>query len=137
MGINIDYIVMYSTPYVTTISSSSPSMANLIFHVLTLGQLMLIVEYCAGGNLLQYLRNKRHDVDSPLTVPLEMDMALQVSRGMSYLASQKVYICIHWPLYSSIVISVDPYHHLLIHWSVYLSILLSIIDLLVLHYLCH
>lgn len=51
---------------------------------------MLIVEYCAGGNLLQYLRNKRQDVDNPLTVPLEMDMALQVSRGMSYLASQKV-----------------------------------------------
>ena len=76
---------------------------------------MLIVEYCAGGNLLQYLRNKRQDIDSPLTVPLEMGMALQVSRGMSYLAYQKVHICIHWPLHSSIVISVDPYHHLLIH----------------------
>lgn len=113
MGINIDYIVMYSTSYVTTISSSSPSMTNLIFHVLTLGQLMLIVEYCAGGNLLQYLRNKRHDVDSPLTVPLEMDMALQVSRGMSYLASQKVYI------YASIGPYIHPLSYLLIHITIY------------------
>ena len=112
-------------------------MTNLIFHVLTSGQLMLIVEYCAGGNLLHYLRNKRQDLDSPLTVPLEMDMALQVSRGMSYLASQKVYIFIHWPLYSSIVISVDPYHHLSIHWSIYLSILLFLINPSAFHYLYH
>ena len=55
-----------------------------------LGQLLVIVEYCAGGNLLQHLRKKRQDSLDPLTTLQQIKMALQVSRGMAFLSTQKV-----------------------------------------------
>ena len=61
---------------------------SLVFFNL-LGQLLVIVEYCSGGNLLEYLRNKRHTSPS-LTIEEQLDMCLQVSRGMEYLAFMKV-----------------------------------------------
>ena len=54
------------------------------------GQLLVIVEFCAGGNLLQYLRRKRQDVLDPLTTVKQIEMGLQVSRGMAFLSTQKV-----------------------------------------------
>ncbi|XP_019863318.1 PREDICTED: fibroblast growth factor receptor 3-like isoform X1 [Amphimedon queenslandica] len=56
------------------------------------GQLLVIVEYCSGGNLLQHLRKKRQDSLDPLTTLKQIKMALQVSRGMAFLSTQK---CVH------------------------------------------
>ena len=57
---------------------------------LFLGQLLVIVEYCSGGNLLDHLRKKRSDAANPLSVPHQLHMGLQVACGMEYLSSKKV-----------------------------------------------
>ena len=54
-----------------------------------LDQLVVIVEYCSGGNLLNYLRNSRTDAGA-LTLNRQLNMALQVAVGMEYLASKQV-----------------------------------------------
>nr|CAF04076.1 receptor tyrosine kinase [Suberites domuncula] len=56
------------------------------------GKLHLIVEYCERGNLLQFLRSKRGDMKSPLSVQNQVAIASQVANGMAYLASKR---CIH------------------------------------------
>lgn len=50
----------------------------------------MIVEYCCNGNLLSYLRSKRKDQSSPLTVRHCVDMAAQVATGMEFLTSKDV-----------------------------------------------
>ena len=55
----------------------------------SIGQLLIIVEYCSKGNLLEHLRSKRHTL-SPLSVKDQLHMCLQVSRGMEHLAYMKV-----------------------------------------------
>lgn len=52
--------------------------------------LYIIVEYCANGNLLHYLRSKRNDQTSPLTARDCVDMVSQVATGMEFLSSKDV-----------------------------------------------
>ena len=54
------------------------------------GQLLVIVEYCSGGNLLHYLRKKNHNTADSLTVAQQIDMGRQIASGMDYLSSKKV-----------------------------------------------
>ena len=56
-----------------------------------IGKLYIIVEFCSKGNLLMFLRSKRNDHQSPLTVRSSVDMAAQVATGMEFLASKKVH----------------------------------------------
>ena len=56
-----------------------------------IGKLYVIVEFCSKGNLLMFLRSKRNDHQSPLTVRSSVDMAAQVATGMEFLASKKVH----------------------------------------------
>ena len=71
--------------------SLSPSLLlDLIIHMNISGQLLVVVEYCSGGNLLHYLRKKRGDTVNPLSVPHQLNMGSQVACGMEYLSSKKV-----------------------------------------------
>ena len=56
-----------------------------------IGKLYVIVEFCSNGNLLMFLRSKRNDHQSPLTVRSSVDMAAQVATGMEFLASKNVH----------------------------------------------
>ena len=58
--------------------------------IINVGQLLVIVEYCPGGDLLHYLRKKKHDKTNPMTVSQQIDMGRQVACGMEYLSSKKV-----------------------------------------------
>ena len=54
------------------------------------GKLYVIMEYCSGGNLLQYLRSKRGDKKDPLSTRRLIKMASQVATGMEFLAAKNV-----------------------------------------------
>ena len=58
------------------------------------GHLLVIVEYCPGGNLLEYLRRSRQ-ATVPLSLKQQLHMCLQVSRGMEHLADKMVLQCTH------------------------------------------
>ena len=57
-------------------------------NIFCIDRLALIVEYCPGGNLLNYLRKHRSEA---FTLNHQLNMALQVAEGMEYLASKKVH----------------------------------------------
>ena len=58
-----------------------------------LGKYLLVMELASGGNLLDYLRQKRTDCYHPLSVHEALDFAKQIALGMEHLANQKVICC--------------------------------------------
>ena len=61
------------------------------------GPLLLVVEYCANGNLRDFLRNHRpsqidlaNDPVPQLKIKDLLSFAYQITKGMSYLSSKKV-----------------------------------------------
>ncbi|XP_013407048.2 protein slit-like [Lingula anatina] len=79
-----------------------PNVINLLGACTYGGQLLIIMEYAAHGNLLNYLKNKSlqldfayRDATNPLIVTEDKDIlsfAWQIAKGMSHLESLK---CIH------------------------------------------
>jgi len=54
------------------------------------GKLEIIVEFCAKGSLLHYLRAKRNGKEKELHPSEAMDFGHQIALGMKYLAEKKV-----------------------------------------------
>ena len=54
------------------------------------GKMYIIVEICEKGNLLQFLRSKRGDIQNPISMKTMVSMSAQVANGMEYLTSKKV-----------------------------------------------
>ena len=65
-----------------------------LFQIIFVGPFYLIVEYCANGSLIEYLR-KHHDASEyvnleALTLEWKLKRTLEICNGMKYLASNKV-----------------------------------------------
>lgn len=82
-------------------------MKNVLISLLFIGPLYVIVEYCALGNLLDFLRDSRPKPEpsasyeepnstkstrKSLTTQDLVQFALQIARGMKFLAEKKVFL---------------------------------------------
>ena len=69
-------------------------MKLLLFQTIFLGPFYLIVEYCANGSLIEYLRKHYEASDyvnlEGLTLEWKLKRTLEICNGMKYLASNKV-----------------------------------------------
>lgn len=54
------------------------------------GKMYIIVEFCEKGNLLQFLRSKRGDLNDTISMSTLVSMSVQVANGMEFLTSKKV-----------------------------------------------